>query len=194
MSRSNCLKLFFNRLFKETSHFVKKKLFGLIPLESGKGYSLKWLMSHYIPKTWLLLAEFALLSLDAYSFIFTMGYVEPKWGMFWFLGVFLISAKTTFTSVMSVETSMATSRARKLVDKTHHAILIALFHNVIMIPLQMSFLDRFYHYEWDMFQRITGAELPAEPHLLPECLSFTRWRDTINFLVFAYMLIRYLFR
>ena len=151
-------------------------------------------MSHYIPKTWLLLAEFALLSLDAYSFIFTMGYVEPKWGMFWFLGVFLISAKTTFTSVMSVETSMATSRARKLVDKTHHAILIALFHNVIMIPLQMSFLDRFYHYEWDMFQRITGAELPAEPHLLPECLSFTRWRDTINFLVFAYMLIRYLFR
>ena len=95
---------------------------------------------------------------------------------------------------MSAETAMTTSRARKLVDKTHHAILIGLFHNIIMIPLQMGFLDRFYHYEWDNFQRITGAERPAEPLLLPECLSFTEWRDTINFMVFAYMLVRYLFR
>merc|ERR1712003_425552 len=107
--------------------------------------------------------ELALLSLDSYTFIFVMGYIEPKWGMFWFLGVFIMSAKTTFTSIMSVETSMATSRGRKLMDKTHHAILIGLFHNVIMLPLQMNFIDRFYHYESDIFDRITNAKLPEDP-------------------------------
>ena len=35
----------------ETEVFAKKRLFGIIPLERGKGHSIKWILSHFLPKT-----------------------------------------------------------------------------------------------------------------------------------------------
>ena len=52
------------------------------------------------------------------------------------------------------DTSLMTSRAKKLQSKTFHCVLIGVFHNVMMMPLQMNFIQRVRHYRPDIFDAL----------------------------------------
>lgn len=38
-----------------------------------------------------------ILGFDIWSFVFVYGYIDPKWGMFWFLSLMIMSFKTLLT-------------------------------------------------------------------------------------------------
>ena len=38
-----------------------------------------------------------ILGFDIWSFVFVYGYIDPKWGMFWFLSLMIMSLKTLLT-------------------------------------------------------------------------------------------------
>ena len=52
------------------------------------------------------------------------------------------------------DTSLMTSRAKKLQSKLFHCVLIGVFHNVMMMPLQMNFIQRVRHYRPDIFDAL----------------------------------------
>lgn len=41
--------------------------------------------------------EMVILGFDIWSFVFVYGYIDPKWGMFWFLSLMIMSLKTLLT-------------------------------------------------------------------------------------------------
>lgn len=170
----------------ETKDFAKKRLFGLIPLERGKGYSIKWWISYYLPKTGFVIVEMIILGFDIWSFVFVYGYIDPKWGMFWFLSLMIMSFKTLLTGALVFDTSLMTSRAKKLQSKTFHCVLIGVFHNVMMMPLQMNFIQRVRHYRPDIFDALQIT--PADDYV-----KFVERRDILNLLLYSYMFVRTLF-
>ena len=43
------------------------------------------------------MVEMTILGFDIWSFVFVYGYIDPKWGMFWFLSLMIMSFKTLLT-------------------------------------------------------------------------------------------------